>query len=70
MRWILPLALLLFAGVLTLWPLVAVGRRPASLLRLFVEALGTTLAVIGLVWLAWAGYSKIEQRWWTLRMPC
>jgi hypothetical protein len=49
MSWILPLPLLLFAGVVALWPLAAVVRRPTSRPRLLAEAFGTTLAVIAIV---------------------
>jgi hypothetical protein len=38
-------------------------RRPTSSPRVFVEALGTTLAVIGIVWAAWIARWLIEQRW-------
>ena len=55
MSWTLPTPLLLFTGVVALWPLAAVVRRPTSSPRLLAEAFGTTLAVIAL-WL-------LEQRW-------
>jgi hypothetical protein len=38
-------------------------RRPTSRPRLFAEALGITLAVIGIVWAAWFALWLIEQRW-------
>jgi hypothetical protein len=63
MSWILPMPLLLIAGVVALWPLVAVVRRPTSAPRLLVEAFGTTLAVIALVWLGWVALWLIEHRW-------
>jgi hypothetical protein len=46
-----------------LWLLAAVLRRPTSSLRLLAEAFGTTLAVIGLVWLGWIALWVLEQRW-------
>jgi hypothetical protein len=55
--------MLLFAGDVALWPLAAIVRRPTSPPRLFAEALGTTLAVIALVWFAWAALWLLEQRW-------
>ena len=63
MSWLLPLPLLLFAGAMALWPLATVVRRPTSRPRLFAEAFGTTLAVIGVVWAAWIALWLIEQRW-------
>jgi hypothetical protein len=63
MTWALPTPLLLFAGVVALWPLAAVVRRPTSGPRLFVEALGVTLAVVALVQLAWIALWLVEQRW-------
>jgi len=63
MSWILPIPLLLFAGVVALWPLAALVRRPTSRARLIVEAFGTTLAVIGFVWLARITLWVLEQRW-------
>jgi hypothetical protein len=63
MSWILPVELLPFAGTVALWPLAAILRRPTSRTRLFAEALGTTLAVIGIVWAAWIALWLIEQRW-------
>ena len=51
------------AGAVALWPLSAVVRRPTSRPRLFAEALGTTLAVIGAVWACWVILWLIEQRW-------
>jgi len=41
---------LLFAGVVALWPLAALLRRPTSAPRLMVEAFAVTLAVIAAVW--------------------
>ena len=63
MSWLLPPPLLLFAGVVALWPLAAVLRRPTSATRLVVEAFVTTLAVIARVWIAWAALWLIVQRW-------
>jgi len=63
MRWILPLPLLVFAGAVALLPLAAVVRRPTSTPRLVVEAFAVSVAVIALVWLAWAALWLIEQRW-------
>lgn len=63
MRWILPTPLLLFAGVVALWPLVRLLRRPVSLLRLVVEGFVTTLAVIAAAWLGWVALWLVEQRW-------
>jgi hypothetical protein len=59
----LPTPLLLFAGVVALWPLAVVGRRPTASRRLMAEAFITTLAIIGAFWLAWAALRSIEQRW-------
>ena len=53
MSWTLPTPLLLFAGIVALWPLMRLLRRPVSLPRLAVEAVLTTLAVIAAVWLTW-----------------
>ncbi len=61
--WILPVPLLVFAGALALLPLAAVVRRPTPAPRLVVEAFAVTIAVIALVWLAWAALWLIEQRW-------
>jgi len=55
--------MLLFAGVMALLPLAALGRRPTSAPRLVAEVFITALAVIGLVWLAWVALWLIEQRW-------
>ena len=63
MSWLLPTPLLLVAGVVALWPLAAVVRRPTSRARLIVEAFGTTLTLIGFVWLAWIALWVLEQRW-------
>jgi hypothetical protein len=63
MSWLLPVPLLLFAGVVSLLPLGVVVRRPTSATRLVVKAFVTTLAVIALVWLAWVALGLIEQRW-------
>jgi hypothetical protein len=63
LSWALPTPLLLFAGVVALWPLPAVVRWPTSGLPLFVEALGITLAVIALIQLAWLAFWLLEQRW-------
>jgi hypothetical protein len=59
----LPAPMLLFAGAVALWPLAAVVRQPTSGRRVFVEALGVTLAVVALVQLGWAVLWLIEQRW-------
>jgi hypothetical protein len=63
MSWILPVPLLLFAGVVAVWPLVDVVRRPTSAPRLLAAAFVTTLAVIGAVWANWVLLWLIEQRW-------
>ena len=63
MSWTLPIPLLLFASVVVLLPLPALARRPVSPPRLVVEAFGTTLAVVGIVWLAWVALCLLEQRW-------
>jgi len=63
MSWLLPTPLLLFAGVVARWPLAAILRRPTSAPRLVVEAFVTTLAVIALIWIAWAALWLIVQRW-------
>jgi hypothetical protein len=49
MSWILPTPLLLFAGVVALLPLLALGRRPTSALRRKPPRSAVALAVIGLV---------------------
>jgi len=51
--WILLTSLLLFAGVVALWPLTTIVRRSTSIPRLVSEAFVTALAIIALVWLAW-----------------
>jgi hypothetical protein len=53
MSWLLPVPLLLFAGVGALLPLAALVRRPTSAPRLVVEAIITALAAMALVW--WRG---------------
>ena len=64
MSWTLPTPLLLFAGIVALWPLTTiVVHRPTSSPRLLVEAFAVTLAVIGAFWVAWVAYWLIEQRW-------
>ena len=63
MSWTLPTPLLLCAGVVAIWPLAAVVRRPTSSPRLLAEAFGTTLAVIAVVQLAWLALWLLEQRW-------
>ena len=63
MSWTLPVPLLLFAGVVALWPLAAVVRRPKSAPRLVAEVFVPTLAVIALVWLAWVARWLLEHRW-------
>ena len=63
MNWILPVRLLLFAGVVALLPLAAVVRRPTSAPRLVVEAFAITVAVIGVVWAGWILLWLLEQRW-------
>ena len=50
-------------GVVALWLLASVVRRPTSLPHLFVEALGTTLAVIGVIQVAGIALWLLEQRW-------
>jgi len=49
--------------------MAAIVRRPTSPPRLLVEAVALTLAVIGLVWLAWAADWVLEQRRWILGAP-
>jgi hypothetical protein len=49
MTWILPIPLLLFAGVVVLLSLAPLVRRPTSTPRLVAEAFVTALAVLGLV---------------------
>jgi hypothetical protein len=61
--WILPVPLVLFAGVVALLPLAALLRGPVSLPRLVVGVFVTALAVIALVWLGWAALWPIEQCW-------
>jgi hypothetical protein len=57
--WILPIPLLLFAGAVALPPLAALVRRTTTLPRLVAQAVGTTRAVIALVWVAWiAGWRR------------
>ena len=63
MSWLLPIPLLLFAGVVAFvaaWPRV---RRPLSLPRLMVESFAITLMVIGAFWLGWGVLWLIEQHW-------
>jgi hypothetical protein len=69
MSWILPVPLLLFAGMVALRPLAALMRRPTAAPRLFSVAFVTALAIIALVWLAWVPLWLLEQRWRTLRVP-
>jgi hypothetical protein len=61
--WTLPMPLLLFAGVVAIWPLAALVRRPTSTPRLIMEASAATLAVIAVVWAGWAFLWLFEQRW-------
>jgi hypothetical protein len=61
--WILPVPLLLFAGVVALLPLPAVVRRPTSVSRLVVEAFVVTIAVIAAVWAGWLLLWLVEHRW-------
>jgi hypothetical protein len=63
LTWTLPAPLLLFAGIVALWPLASLVQRPTSALRLMVEVFITALAVIALVWLAWVALWLIERRW-------
>ena len=63
MSWTLTAPLLLLTGVVALSPLATLVRPPMSALRLMAEAFVTVLAVIALVWLAWAACWLIEQRW-------
>jgi hypothetical protein len=63
MNWTLPLPLLLFAGVVALWPLAALMRRPTSAPRLIAEAFAVAIAVIGAFWLGWLALWLIEQQW-------
>jgi hypothetical protein len=52
MSWILPVPLH-FAGVVALLPLSSLVRHRVSPPHQVAEAVGITLAVIALVWLAW-----------------
>jgi hypothetical protein len=61
MSWTLPTPLLLLSGVVAVWPLAAVARRPTLLLRLVAEAFGTALAVFALVQLA--GTRRVIAHW-------
>ena len=63
MSWILPVPLLLFAGVVALLPLAALVRRSTSVPRLMAEVFTTALAVIAAVWMGWVLLWPIEQRW-------
>ena len=63
MSWVLPVTLLLFAGVVALLPLARLLRRPVSGPRLLVEAFVTALAVVAVVWLAWIALWLVEHRW-------
>jgi hypothetical protein len=64
MSWVLPTLLLLFAGAAVLRPLASAARRPNSPLRLVAVLFGTTLAVIGLIWLGWMALWVLERRWY------
>jgi hypothetical protein len=50
----------LFAGVVG--PAIA-SVSPFTRRRLAAEAFATTLAVVGIVWLAWVALCLLEQRW-------
>jgi hypothetical protein len=50
MSWIQPMSQL-FAGIATQRPMAVLVHRLTSRLRLIAEAFGTTLVVIGRVWL-------------------
>ena len=66
MRWTLPTPLLLFAGVVALWPLTFVVRgdgtatpsRPTSASRLLVEAFVTAVADLAIKWLTPVGHKR------------
>ena len=60
MSWLLPLPLLLFAGVVALVPMASLLRRPVSGPRLMEEAFGVTLAMIAAFWLRWLLLRWIE----------
>ena len=53
MSWLLPVPLLLIAGVASLFLVPSLVRRSASTPRLVAEAFGATLGVISLVWFGW-----------------
>jgi hypothetical protein len=63
MNWVLPLPLLLFAGILALVFVPTLARRPVSLPRLALEAFLSALVVVGAVWVLWIAYWLLEQRW-------
>ena len=63
MSWLLPIPLLLVAGVVALVPLASLLHRPVSGPRLIVETFAITLAVIALAWLGWMSLWLVEQRW-------
>jgi hypothetical protein len=62
MSWLLPVALVPFAGAVALLPLVVLVRRPTSAPRLFSKGFFTVLAISTLVWLGWVALRLIEQR--------
>jgi hypothetical protein len=62
MSWILPVPLLLFAGVAALLPLASLVRRPTSVRRLVVEAFVVTLLVIAAVSAGWLMLWLLEPR--------
>ena len=62
MSWILTVPLL-FASVVALLPLSSLVRHRVSPPRQAAAAVGISLAVIALVWLAWVALSLLEQRW-------
>jgi hypothetical protein len=63
MSWLLPIPLLIVAGVVALLPLASLLRRPVSLPRLIAEAFGITVAVIGTFWVGWVLLWLLEPRW-------
>ncbi len=63
MSWVLPVPLLLFAGIVALLPLAVLVRRPMSAPRLAGEAFLVTLGVMAVFWVGWLALWMVEQRW-------
>jgi hypothetical protein len=59
--WLLPVPLLLFAGIVALVPLAALAGRPTSVPRLVAEAFMVAGAVIAAVWAGWVLLWLLEQ---------